>query len=169
MSNSLTPRRRSALALALGSAVFLLGAVALKAWLTPAPITGPATGLPTAKVVLNGQPYTVELARTRTEKAQGLMHRAHLPDDRGMLFLGDRPQPISFWMKNTLIPLDIIFLDDQWKVVDLHQNVPPCQADPCPSYPSSRPATHVLEINGGQAEQLGVKPGVALSVPQELN
>lgn len=161
--------RRTAKIMAVAAVLFLLGGVALKIWLAGAPQeTHQGEGMPTAQVVLNGHAYTVEVAKTRAQITRGLMHRPHLADDRGMLFLGERPQPISFWMKNTLIPLDIIFLDDQWKVVGLHSNVPPCEADPCPAYPSPGPAMHVLEINAGQAKALGVEPGVFLSVPAEL-
>ena len=170
MNPSVPNSRRTAKRLALGSAFFLISAVAVKLWLGGASSEEAVeTGeLPTANVVLNGQPYTVELAQSQAERSRGLMNRTSLGQDRGMLFIGERTGPISFWMKNTLIPLDIIFLDEQWKVVGLHSNVPPCEADPCPTYPSPAPAMHVLEINAGQAQALGVELGVALSVPPPL-
>jgi len=66
---------------------------------------------------------------------------------------------ISSSMKNTLIELDIIYLDSYKRVVHICRKVPPCKADPCPSYPSDYPAQYVLELDGGEAERMGMKPG----------
>ena len=108
----------------------------------------------------------VELAQAPGEKAKGLMYRAELPEDSGMLFVFDRDAPRAFWMKNTLIPLDMIFINSQMKVVEVKSKVPPCREDPCPSYPSE-PAMYVLEINGGLAERKGIVVGdtVTLKLP----
>ena len=76
-----------------------------------------------------------------------------------MLFVFRDSDYRSFWMKNTLIELDIIYIDSGKRIVDIHRKVPPCQADPCPSYPSNSPARYVLELDGGEAERLGMKAG----------
>ena len=102
--------------------------------------------------------FKVELAQAPGEKAKGLMYRAELPEDSGMLFVFEKDAPRAFWMKNTLIPLDMIFINSRLEVVEVKANVQPCREDPCPSYPSE-PAMYVLEINGGLAEKRGIKAG----------
>jgi uncharacterized membrane protein (UPF0127 family) len=99
---------------------------------------------------------------TADEIARGLMFRPSLADDRGMLFLFDQPRQPSFWMKNMLIPLDLVFLDGTGTVVDVIANVQPCAADPCPNYPPSSPAQAVLEINAGGAAAHGIEVGTIL-------
>lgn len=106
---------------------------------------------------------SLELAITDEQKAVGLMFRDVLPPNHGMLFLFDREDYLPFWMKNTLIPLDFIWLDASGTVVDVKASVPPCKLDPCPSYKPSRPARAVLELAAGQAAAHGVKPGVRLT------
>ncbi|MGC8916428.1 MAG: DUF192 domain-containing protein [Thermoanaerobaculum sp.] len=117
---------------------------------------GPTCVLPDGSVVL------LELAVTEEQKALGLMFRDVLPPDHGMLFVFERDDYLPFWMKNTLIPLDFIWLDAQGMVVDVKVSVPPCKLEPCPSYKPNRPARAVLELLGGQAEAHGVKPGARL-------
>ena len=102
--------------------------------------------------------FKVELAKTASEQAKGLMYRAELPEDHGMLFVFQKDAPRTFWMKNTLIPLDMIFIDSDMNVAEVKENVPPCREDPCPQYKSA-PAMYVLEINGGLAEKKGIKAG----------
>ena len=102
--------------------------------------------------------FNLELAKTDEEKAKGLMFREYLPKRSGMLFIFEDTAPRSFWMKNTLIPLDMIFLDESMTVVEIKQKVPPCKADPCPSYPS-KPAKYVLEINAGIVEKNNINVG----------
>lgn len=109
--------------------------------------------------------FKVELAKTPAEQAKGLMYRAELPEDHGMLFFFERDAPRTFWMKNTLIPLDMIFINSELKVVEVKANVPPCREDPCPTYPSV-PAMYVLEINGGLAEKKGIKVGSMVSLSE---
>ncbi len=111
----------------------------------------------------NGASFTVEPARTNEEKAKGLMHRESMPTDHGMLFVFDKDAPRAFWMKNTLIPLDMIFIDEEWKVVEIRADVQPCKEDPCPTYPS-KPAKYVLEINGGLAGKTGIQVGSKMSL-----
>jgi len=104
----------------------------------------------------------LELAVTQQEVADGLMYRPALPEDRGMLFIFDADRYPSFWMKNTLIPLDLVFLDAAGSVVDIVANVPPCAADPCPTYSPRAPARAVLELAAGTASAHGIERGVAI-------
>ena len=106
-----------------------------------------------AKIVFpSGRAVTAELAITEAERAKGLMFREKIAPDQGMLFCFEQEDTHAFWMKNTLIPLDILWLDKDRRIVHIEKNVPPCKADPCPSYPSPRPAAYVLELGGGGAE-----------------
>jgi uncharacterized membrane protein (UPF0127 family) len=122
----------------------------------PSPILLPQAVLPDGFLV------DLELAVTAEEISNGLMFRPSLPDNRGMLFLFDQPRLPAFWMKNTLIPLDLVFLDGGGAVVDVIPNVQPCAADPCPNYPPSRPAQAVLEINAGNAAAHGIEVGTVI-------
>lgn len=107
---------------------------------------------------------SAEVAATEAEREQGLMNRRSLKPDAGMLFVFDRPGPYEFWMKNTLIPLDMLWLDKTGKVVSLSADVPPCTADPCPTYPPTAPADYVLEVAAGYAKTHGLKVGDALTL-----
>jgi uncharacterized membrane protein (UPF0127 family) len=100
--------------------------------------------------------FTVEIARTPEQQAMGLMHREALAPDRGMLFPYDPPQNASFWMKNTLIPLDIIFIRENGTVARVAENSVPLSLDPIPSL---EPVAAVLEIAGGRAAELGIQVG----------
>ena len=93
----------------------------------------------------------VEIADDPHERDQGLMFRENLEWDRGMLFVFDEEKTLSFWMKNTLIPLDMLFIDADFRIIDVKEKVPPCKEDPCPSYQSKQPAKYVLEANSGFA------------------
>ena len=101
----------------------------------------------------------LEVARTEPERSRGLMHRASMPERGGMIFLFDRPGIYPFWMKNTLIPLDMFWTDTSGKIVWIAEAVPPCQADPCPEYPPKAVASYVIETNAGFAKRHGVKVG----------
>ena len=111
------------------------------------------------QVVLKGERFTVELAETQQKQALGLMFRDSMPDDHGMLFIFPAEGFRSFWMKNTRIPLDILYFDEDLKLVSVAENAQPCRTRRCPSYPSEGPAKYVLELNAGKAEELGVRPG----------
>lgn len=115
-------------------------------------------------VVLKGQRFSVELAETRDEQALGLMFRDAMADDHGMLFLFPAESRRSFWMKNTRIPLDILYFDAQLRFVSVAAGAQPCRTPTCPSYPSSGPARYVLELNAGKAAELGVSPGDVLEL-----
>jgi len=106
--------------------------------------------------------FSAELARTPEEQAIGLMYRESLAPDRAMLFPYSPPEVASFWMKNTLIPLDMIWIDSGKRIVSLTSDVPPCRAEPCPSYPPAGTSRYVLEVAGGVARQHGLKAGDVL-------
>jgi len=112
-----------------------------------------------ARVLLAGHSFNVEIAVTDAARERGLMYRTHMAADHGMLFVYSDAQPRYFWMKNTLIPLDILFFNAQHQLINVSADTPPCKADPCPSYSSAAPAKYVLELNAGVAAKLGIKPG----------
>jgi uncharacterized protein len=115
-------------------------------------------------VTLKAKTFTVEQANDPASQQRGLMFRDSMPADHGMLFNFTDEEPRVFWMKNCHMPLDILYFDKNYKLVSVQQRVPACRSDPCPQYPSERPAQYVLELNAGTADKLGVKPGDALSV-----
>jgi len=126
------------------------------------PLIACAQAIPT--VELKGQRYRIEIAEDDASRAHGLMDRTHMDDDHGMLFVFQDDAPRAFWMKNTKIPLDMLYFDADRRLVSVQHNVPPCVADPCPAYSSGAPARYVLELNAGQAEKLGVSSGDELIV-----
>ena len=114
-------------------------------------------------VELAGERYAVEVADDDAERARGLMFRDELGRGRGMLFLHEREEPQAYWMKNTRIPLDILYFDRERRLVSQQRDVPPCSAgDRCPPYPSESPAQFVLELDAGEAARLGLKNGEPL-------
>jgi uncharacterized membrane protein (UPF0127 family) len=115
-------------------------------------------------VELKGKRFTVEVAESREKQALGLMFRESMPDGHGMVFIFPAEGMRSFWMKNTKIPLDIFYFDEDLKLVSVSENTPPCRTSRCPGYPSMGPAKYVLELNAGKAEELGVQPGDALKL-----
>ena len=116
-------------------------------------------------VELGGKRYDVEIADTNAERERGLMFRDTLAADRGMLFIHEREAPQAYWMKNTHIPLDILYFDNSRRLVSQQRDVPPCSlGDACPSYPSQASARYVLELNAGQAEKLRLEDGVQLTI-----
>jgi uncharacterized membrane protein (UPF0127 family) len=100
---------------------------------------------------------TVEIADTHEKQLRGLMFRKSIPVDFGMLFVYDDEDIRGFWMKNTLVYLDLIFLDRNKQVVDMIVDVPPCKADPCETYVSEKKAKYVIELRGGRAKELNIK------------
>lgn len=115
-------------------------------------------------VELGGQTFSVEIADTQQKQALGLMFRDSMAADHGMLFVFPAEAPRRFWMKNTRIPLDIMYFDKNLKMVSISANTPPCRTRQCPSYPSLAPAKYVLELNAGKASELGVGPGDRMTV-----
>jgi uncharacterized protein len=100
-----------------------------------------------------------ELALTPDQWQRGLMFRKSLPENSGMLFVFPDEAIQSFWMKNTLIPLDMIFISANDRVVDIKNNFLPCTTDPCPTYQSVLPAKYVLEVNAGMVQKEGIAIG----------
>jgi uncharacterized membrane protein (UPF0127 family) len=123
----------------------------------PAP---PAVSFEKSSLVIDtaGGPLTfeVELALTPEQQQRGLMFRQKLGAKEGMLFDFGSPQPLSFWMANTLIPLDMLFIDGAGRIVRIHANAEPLSTR---AITSGAPARAVLEINGGASRLLGIKPG----------
>ena len=113
-------------------------------------------------MVVAGQDFTVELAITADERRRGLSGRESLPPDAGMLFVFEGERVLSFWMKDTLIPLDILFIDGERRIVDIHTMPPqPGVTDAeLAVYRSSEPAMYALEVNAGVAAELGLELGV---------
>lgn len=106
--------------------------------------------------------FTVDIADTDAERAQGLMHVPSMPRFNGMLFVFERPQRAVFWMENTLIPLDMLFVDEAGVVQTVHENAVPMDRTPIDGGEGIR---YVLEINGGMAGRLGIEPGAQLRNP----
>jgi uncharacterized membrane protein (UPF0127 family) len=120
-------------------------------------------------VELGGRRYVVEIADTDAERARGLMFRDEMPAGNGMLFVHDREEPQAYWMKNTHIPLDILYFDTGRRLVSQQRDVPPCSlGDACPAYPSVAPARYVLELNAGQAQSLGLEDGAQLTIDPRI-
>ena len=115
-------------------------------------------------VELKGHRYTIEVAADDAARAKGLMDRTKMEADHGMLFVFEDDAPRAFWMKNTKISLDMLFFDANNKLFSVQHRVPPCQHDPCPAYSSGAPARYVLELNGGQAQELGLTPGDEMKI-----
>ena len=103
--------------------------------------------------------FNVEIANNTIDRAKGLMYRESLSKNKGMLFVYSGERERSFWMKNTLIPLDMIFISAQKEIVDINKNAQPCGEGECVSYTSKEPAQYVLEVNAGIAEEIGFSIG----------
>ena len=106
---------------------------------------------------------TAEVASTPESLRRGLMSRESLGEMEGMLFVFGEEENRSFWMKNTLIPLDMLFISDALHIVHIQKEAVPCQEDPCPLYDSHFPARYVVEVKGGFADQHGIAAGDAVA------
>lgn len=110
-------------------------------------------------IEMQGERFYVEVVEDSKSRSQGLMYRELLAADSGMVFIYPSERVRNFWMKNTLIPLDIIFLDSQLRIVSIVREAPPCEKELCDSYSSQHPAMYVVEVNAGIASSLGLEPG----------
>lgn len=112
----------------------------------------------------NGATIQAEIADTTEKRAKGLMYRDSLAKDRGMLFTFAEPQLWTFWMKNTRIPLDIIWMDGKKRIVHIERSVPTCSRtdDGCPQYQPNDNAVYVLEVAAGVADALKLQRGSVL-------
>ncbi len=102
--------------------------------------------LPETEVKVGNQTFTVEIAQTLENRRKGLMFRKKMPEDGGMLFIFEEEKRHGFWMKNTFIPLDIVWIDADKKIIDV-KTVPPCNIPVCPVYHPDGEAKYVLEVN----------------------
>ena len=116
------------------------------------------------KVCFEGNCFKIELALTQDEQAKGLMFREELARNEGMLFIFGKEQNRSFWMKNVLIPLDIIWLNKEKEAVLINKNVQPCNADNCQPIYSEKPVQYFLEINADTADKIGLEIGSKMSI-----
>lgn len=115
----------------------------------------------TSVTIISGRNKTsvvAEIADNPITQAKGLMFRENLDEGQGMIFIFSGDEKRSFWMKNTLIPLDLIFVASNFTIVDIKENFQPCQEFECPRY-VSKPAAYVLEVNAGFAEKHGIAEG----------
>lgn len=118
-----------------------------------------AQQLPSITLTAGLYRITAEVARTPEQRAIGLMHRTEMPQHAGMLFVFERPEPLCFWMKNTLIPLSIAFLEDDGTIINVREMKPLSLESQC----SERPARWALEMNAGWFSKRGLKPGDRIS------
>lgn len=130
----------------------------------PAPTAANVQMLPTVRVELAGRPFTLEVADEPAEMQRGLMFRQSMPRDHGMLFVYEREAMYAFWMKNTYIPLDIVFLDASGRIVTIKQMKPLDLT----STPTDRPAKYAIELNEGVAKEIGLKIGDVINLPDTV-
>lgn len=151
------------IAILVGALIVLI--IAVWAFVNLRPLLGDLFGGNKGTVVVNGETFTVSLADTPEKQTKGLSGKRSLPTDQGMLFVFPEAGTPSFWMKEMQFPLDIIFINAT-TVTTVYDNVPP-PADknaPLQVYKPTAPSDKVLELNGGQAAQLGIKPGTVLEI-----
>lgn len=155
---------------------FVLSAVAMTALLmgcytpqssggsAPASRRTPSQVLPiTATATIADRVFELEVAQTPRQQEFGLMYRTFMPPNRGMLFPFQPAQPVKFWMKHCLIPLDMIFLR-QGTVVAIFAKAPPCEKAPCPVYGPDEPVDQVIEVKGGRTAEIGLKVGSKIEI-----
>lgn len=107
----------------------------------------------------------IEIASSKAQRERGLMHRTRLGENQGMLFAYPDQAPRGVWMKNTLLPLDVLFLAGDGSIVAMLNNLQPCPSDPCPIYNSQASARYMLELNAGFITKNNVKIGQPLRLP----
>ena len=112
----------------------------------------------------DGARVSVEIADTEVTRQRGLMFRTSLAPNEGMIFIFDERGFYPFWMKNTLIPLDMLWLERNGEVVSIAHSVPPCRIDPCPTYPPTAEAIYVVEVMSGFANAHGVEVSDVLTL-----
>lgn len=144
-------RRRSGSASA--ALALLAAAGASLAGPDPPPARWGAVVLPTGRTI------SVEIADTPELIQRGYMFREKVPEGEGMIFFLGTLSLHPFWMKNCRTALDIIWIDEQWRIVHIAPSLPPCREDPCPSYTPVQKSLYVLEVGPGEAARLGLRVG----------
>ncbi len=124
--------------------------------------TAPVT-FDTTTMTLKGKPFAMEVAQTEAQTARGLMYRDSLPEDHGMLFVMPEEKIWDFWMHETRIPLDIIFLDKSGKVLEIHNRIPMDETGRGPASPN----LYVIELNLGMAGKIGLQKGDIVEIPKK--
>lgn len=124
----------------------------------------PSSTNPRQLITVQGHAISAEIAQTAMARAQGLMHRSELPAGEGMLFVFPDDKARQFWMKNTLLPLDILFFDRKGHLVSMASHAMPCTADPCQIYRSDFPARYVVEVPADTAKKWNLRIGAPLVV-----
>lgn len=136
------------------------------------PVSTPINVLPTpqgqelpitAKFTLGEESIELEVAKTPEQQEMGLMYRTILPPNRGMLFSFSPPRRVAFWMKNTLIPLDMVFLKEG-KIMAILKDVPPCTTPTCPVYNPQVMTDSVIELSAGRAQSLNLQIGDKINI-----
>ena len=115
----------------------------------------------------NGAFLKTEVAETERQLREGLMFRTELKENSGMLFMYPKSGVRSFWMKNTLIPLDILWINENFEIVYILKNVPPCESNPCPSYAPQVSAKYAIEAPGGWTETKNITEGMRITIDSE--
>ena len=121
-----------------------------------------------SQVCFGNDCFYVELAVTPDEKSLGLMFREHLDADKGMLFVYPSEGERHFWMKNTLIPLDMIWINSAGEVVSISRNVQPCNTEPCPIISPGKKVQYVLELNAGTSDRIGLITGDKITFDESI-
>ena len=125
---------------------------------------------PRQRVVLGEEVFQLELALTEASRRKGLMYRDALPDDGGMLFVFRTRKAQAMYMKDCLVPIDVLFIDDQGKIIIIHEMSVPAPNTPTsrlPNYRSVRPCQFAIELPGGTAARLGIAEGDRIDLPYE--
>lgn len=152
-------------------AVMVPAVLILVGWASAAVADGPTCTADQVVFRTPGGPVSVsvEIADDEAERARGLMYRRDLPEDNGMLFIYDSPRAVSFWMRNTFIPLDLVFLDQQGTIRHIHRHAVPLDETPIPGAVADDPDPQrqmILEIGGGEADRLGLAVGQPMAHPR---
>jgi len=144
-----------------GKCIYLFLSIFLLSWAYVPAVHCQEQGKALVQLTIKGKKIRVEVARTEEEKSQGLMFRDKLAPDEGMLFIYEREDFLSFWMKNTPLPLSIAFLDQRGKIVDIQDMVP----FSLQTHVSAFPAQYALEVNQGWFKQKGISIGDVVKLP----
>lgn len=123
----------------------------------------------TAKVCIKERCFNAKIAKTEVDREKGLSNVPYLPENESMLFLFDKPGIYPFWMKDTIISLDMVWIDENLKIVKIEKNAQPCTPDSCHSINPGKNALYVLEINGHLSDKYGFVEGDAVTITIRSN